>query len=67
MTSLQLAAAYPDPVGGMASSAVRFLGVFAPTQLPLAVVEGLLTVLIVIGMEQFAEPELREISFLEAK
>ena len=51
----------------MASSAVRFLGVFAPTQLPLAVVEGLLTVLIVIGMEQFAEPELREISFLEAK
>ena len=67
VTSLQLAAAYPDPVGGMASSAVRFLGVFAPTQLPLAVVEGLLTVLIVIGMEQFAEPELREISFLEAK
>ena len=67
VTSLQLAAAYPDQTGGMAASAVRFLGVFAPTQLPLAVVEGLLTVLIVIGMEQFAEPELREISFLEAK
>lgn len=67
VTSLQLAVAYPDQTGGMAASAVRFLGVFAPTQLPLAVVEGLLTVLIVIGMEQFAEPELREISFLEAK
>ena len=49
------------------ASAVKFLGVFAPTQLPLAVVGGLLTVLIVIGMENFAEMELKEISFLEAK
>ena len=67
ITSIQLAVAYPSESGGMMASAVKFLGVFAPTQLPLAVVEGLLTVLIVIGMESFAEPELKEISFLEAK
>ena len=35
----------------MAASAVKFLGVFAPTQLPLAVIEGILTVVIVIGLE----------------
>jgi cobalt/nickel transport system permease protein len=60
ITSLQLAVAYPGETGGVAASAVKFLGVFAPTQLPLAIVEGLLTVLIVIGMESFAEPELKE-------
>jgi cobalt/nickel transport system permease protein len=49
------------------ASAVKFLGVFAPTQVPLSVVEGLLTVLILIGLESFAKPELKEIAFLEAK
>jgi cobalt/nickel transport system permease protein len=67
VTSLQLAVAYPSEVGGIAASAVKFLGVFAPTQLPLAVVEGILTVLIVIGMESFAAPELHEIKYMEAK
>ena len=67
VTSIQLAVAYPSESGGMMASAVKFLGVFAPTQLPLAIIEGLLTVLIVIGMESFAEPELKEIAFLEAR
>ena len=66
-TSVQLAAAYPSDIGGFMASAAKFLGVFAPTQLPLAVVEGLLTVLIIMGMESFAEPELREIAFLETR
>ena len=38
--------AFPDPVGGVAASAVKFLGVFAVTQVPLAISEGLLTVLV---------------------
>lgn len=47
-TALQLAAAFPDPSSsswslGVAASAGKFLSVFALTQLPLAVVEGLLT------------------------
>lgn len=40
VTSLQLAMAYPAAEGGAAASAVRFLGVFAPTQLPLAADRG---------------------------
>jgi cobalt/nickel transport system permease protein len=67
ITSFQLAAAYPAASGGVMASAVKFLGVFAPTQVPLSVICGLLTVLIVIGMESFAEPELKEIAFFEAK
>ena len=46
---------------------VKFLGVFAPTQLPLAVIEGILTVVIVIGLETYAVPELRNIGFLKGK
>lgn len=65
VTSFQLALAYPSEAGGVMASAVKFLGVFAPTQLPLAVIEGLLTVLIVMGLESFAKPELKELPFLE--
>lgn len=66
VTSIQLAVAFPGEIGGVSASAVKFLGVFAPTQIPLAVVEGLLTVLIIIGMEDFASQELSDISFMEA-
>lgn len=65
VTSSQLALAYPSEAGGVAASAVKFLGVFAPTQLPLAVIEGLLTVVIVIGLETYAKPELKSIGFLK--
>lgn len=65
ITSFQLAMAYPSEVGGVMASAVKFLGVFAPTQLPLGIVEGILTVVIVIGLESFAKPELRSIGFLK--
>lgn len=65
VTSIQLAVAYPSEVGGVMASAVKFLGVFAPTQLPLAVVEGLLTAVIIIGLESFAKPELRAIGFIQ--
>ena len=65
VTSLQLALAYPSRVGGVAASAVEFLGVFAPTQLPLAVVEGILTMLVVMGLETYARPELRTIGYMK--
>lgn len=64
VTSVQLAMAYPSEHGGAAASAVEFLGVFAPTQLPLAVIEGLLTMLVIMGMETYAVPELRAIGYL---
>lgn len=65
VTSVQLAMAYPSESGGVAASIVKFLGVFAPTQLPLAVIEGLLTVVIVIGLETYAMPELKSIGFIK--
>ncbi len=63
VTSIQLALANPSAQGGIAASAVKFLGVFAPTQLPLAIIEGILTMLIVIGLETYAKPELKLIGF----
>lgn len=69
VTSLQLALAHPSEQGGVGASAAKFLAVFAPTQLPLAVIEGILTLVIVIGLESFAVPELKAIGFIrkEAK
>ena len=40
------------------------MGIFAVTQLPLAVVEGLLTVVVIIGLESLARPELNELGYL---
>ena len=46
----------------------KFLLVFAPTQVPLAIIEGILTVLIIMALETYAKPELRAIGFMkEAK
>lgn len=64
VTSIQLALAYPSPEGGIAASVVKFLGVFAPTQIPLAVIEGILTVIVVIGLETYAKSELQGIGFM---
>lgn len=65
VTSIQLALAYPSANGGVAASAAKFLAVFAPTQLPLAIIEGILTVVIVIGLETYAKSELAGIGFLK--
>ena len=61
VTSLQLALAYPSAQGGVGASMTEFLLVFAPTQLPLAVIEGLLTMLVIMGLETYAKTELYEL------
>ena len=43
-TSLQLALAFPDPSTGVPGALAKFTGIFALTQVPLALVEGALTV-----------------------
>jgi cobalt/nickel transport system permease protein len=58
-TSAQLAWAFPDPVGGVGASFAKFAGIFALTQLPIAISEGLLTVLVVNAMARFNAHELR--------
>lgn len=65
VTSFQLALAYPSTDGGVIASAIKFLGVFAPTQLPLAIIEGILTVVIIIGLETYAKSELIGIGFFK--
>ena len=63
VTSFQLALAYPSEVGGIGASIAKFLGIFATTQLPLAVIEGILTVVIVIALETYAKDELSSLEF----
>lgn len=46
VTAIQLSLAYPDPVGGFGASLAKFLGIFAVTQIPLAIIEGIVTALI---------------------
>jgi cobalt/nickel transport system permease protein len=46
VTSIQLALAFPAESGGILASLAKFSGIFAVTQIPLAISEGLLTVLI---------------------
>jgi cobalt/nickel transport system permease protein len=45
-TSVELALAYPDAATGFLGSFLKFAGIFAITQVPLAIAEGLLTVIV---------------------
>ncbi|MFT5872730.1 MAG: cobalt/nickel transport system permease protein [Clostridium sp.] len=65
ITSFELALAFPSESGGIGASAVKFLAVFAPTQLPLAIIEGILTVVIIMGLETYAKSELTDLGFLK--
>lgn len=64
-TSVQLAWAFPDPVGGFAASFAKFAGIFALTQIPLAISEGLLTVLIFNALARFNPAELRDMKLVD--
>ena len=59
----QLALAFPDPASGWVGSFLKFAGVFAPTQLPLAVVEGVLTVAVVKFLREYSGDELQSLNF----
>ncbi|MEZ0340747.1 energy-coupling factor ABC transporter permease [Mycobacterium sp. pV006] len=65
VTSIQLALAFPAAEGGVGESLVEFLGVFALTQVPLAIVEGLITVVVVRVLMQVASSELLNLGFLK--
>lgn len=63
VTSAQLAIAYPSESGGIAASAVKFLGIFALTQIPLAIIEGIISVVIVSALEVYAKNELADLGY----
>ncbi|UYZ82682.1 energy-coupling factor ABC transporter permease [Entomomonas sp. E2T0] len=46
VTSIQLAGAFPDPQLGFVAAATKFMSIFCLTQIPIAIAEGLLTVII---------------------
>lgn len=64
-TSLQLALAFPDTAGGIMMSFSKFAGIFAVTQIPLAITEGLLTVLVFNMIYNYSRDELTELSVLQ--
>ena len=45
-TAIQLALAYPDAQSGVLGAVIKFGGIYAVTQVPLAIAEGLLTVVV---------------------
>lgn len=63
-TSAQLALAFPDPGSGFVGALVKFLSVFALTQIPLAIAEGILGVLMWRVLTSVASPELNRLGLL---
>jgi cobalt/nickel transport system permease protein len=59
VTSLQLALAFPMETGGIAASFARFAGIFALTQAPLAVSEGIFTVIILNVLFNYNHDEIQ--------
>ena len=57
VTSFQLALAYPSADGGVMASFIRFGMVFAVTQVPLAIIEGLLTNVIMNILDKYNTKE----------
>lgn len=64
MTSVQLALAFPSEAGGFYASFTKFAGIFAFTQLPLAVSEGLLTVIVMNFLKKYNLSELKALRVL---
>ncbi|WP_114202943.1 energy-coupling factor ABC transporter permease [Janibacter anophelis] len=63
-TATQLALAYPE--GGFVEAWSRFLGVFAVTQVPLAIVEGLIGVLLINALIAWARPEMEDLQVVRS-
>ncbi|MED4461115.1 energy-coupling factor ABC transporter permease [Metabacillus fastidiosus] len=59
VTSFQLALAFPSEAGGIAGSFAKFSSIFALTQIPLAISEGILTVIIMNVLTKYNLKELK--------
>jgi len=64
-TSIQLALAFPTATGGFMASFLKFAGIFAVTQIPLAISEGLLTVLVWNWLQSYCQGELETLKLLK--
>lgn len=65
VTSVQLALAFPATIGGFMGSFLKFAGIFAVTQVPLAISEGLLTVLVWNWLSSYGRQELEMLQLIK--
>ncbi|BAH08085.1 energy-coupling factor ABC transporter permease [Clostridium kluyveri] len=63
-TSIQLALAFPDATGGVLVSMTKFMGIFAVTQIPLAISEGILTVIVFNILNNYNKEELVQLKVI---
>ena len=66
-TSFQLGLAFPAVSGGVMASTLKFMGIFAFTQLPLAISEGILTVMVINILSAYSQKELQFLSVFTGK
>jgi cobalt/nickel transport system permease protein len=64
ITSIQLALAFPAAAGGVWAAFLKFAGIFAVTQVPLAVTEGLLTLLVWNWLQEYNREELATLKLI---
>jgi cobalt/nickel transport system permease protein len=65
VTSVQLALAFPAATGGFIASFIKFAGIFAVTQVPLAISEGFLTVLVWNWLFSYGRHELEMLNLIK--
>ncbi|MEA5573939.1 energy-coupling factor ABC transporter permease [Calothrix sp. UHCC 0171] len=65
VTSVQLALAFPAATGGVMASFGKFASIFALTQVPLAISEGLLTVLVWNWLSNYGSQELEALQLIK--
>ena len=65
VTSIQLGLAFPEPT--TMAAITKFFLIFAPTQLPLAIAEGLLTVIIWNGLMSYKPKLLNKLGVIADK
>lgn len=61
VTATQLALAFPAETGGVLASWLKFMGIFAITQIPLAISEGILTVIMFNAIAAYGKNELKSL------
>jgi cobalt/nickel transport system permease protein len=64
-TSIQLALAFPSVTGGVWAAFLKFAGIFAITQIPLAISEGLLTVLVWNWLHTYNRADLETLKLIK--
>jgi cobalt/nickel transport system permease protein len=64
-TAFQLASAFPSDIGGFFASLIKFMSIFAFTQIPLAISEGILTVIVFNVIYKYNADELKTLSVIK--